>query len=140
MIHEQTWLDTLLQAVVPLLITALTGLLAWLGKKGATLIEKLAQKSHTGEYAAWYATAFNLAGIAVKFAETKYGPDSGTGEKKKAEAVSWLKARLVSLDPGILNTPNLDSLLNGLVDAAYNDLFVALRPLAPGQGAPVSTG
>lgn len=117
--------------LIPLILTGLTALLAWLSTAARNWISKVAASHDTGESSQFYSLAFNLAGMAVKYAETKFGADSAQGVKKKQEAANWLKQRLIAVDPTILaKTPNLDSLIDGLVDAAYHDVFEAVRPLA----------
>ena len=118
----------ILNSIIPVLLAGLTALLAWVSKNIKTWIAQKASEANTSESAAWYVTAMNLAGIAVKYAETKFGKDTATGEKKRAEAVSWLKARLYSIDPKMKIN---DSDLAAFVDAAYHDVFVAVSPLVP---------
>lgn len=120
------WWSGIVSWLVPMLITALITVSGFVSKFINT---KLAE-ARTSESGKWYGTAFNLAGIAVRAAETYFGPDTGTGVKKKEQARQWLKERLIAIDPSILTkTPNLDSLLSGFIDAAYHDAFVAIAPL-----------
>lgn len=133
-------LHLILNAAIPILVAGLTALLAWLSNNLKTWISQQASKANTAESAAWYATALNLAGIAVRFAESKFGPDTGNGAEKQKEASQWLKQRLIAIDPQIVDkTPNLDLLIDGFIGAAYHDAFVAVSPLATGPAAKPST-
>lgn len=116
----------LLNALIPMILTAVTGLMAWLSKAAKAWIEHLTAASKTNESGAFYALAFNLAGMAVKYAETKFGPDSAQGLKKRDEAVAWLKTRLLAIDPKMIIS---ETDLAAFVDAAYYDIFLAVSPL-----------
>lgn len=124
-------LHDIINSVIPIVIAGLTAILAWISKTVKSWLSKAAADSKTSESSKFYALAFNLAGMAVKLAETKFGPDSGTGMKKRQEAVDWLRARLQAVDPKIKIS---DNDLNGFVDAAYHDVFAAVSPLAGGAG------
>ena len=119
------WWDSLVVAIVPLLLGALTALSAYL----SSLVNGKIKEIKTKEYSQWYGMALNLAGIAVRYAETSFGPDTATGAKKKEIAVNWLMDRLKALDPKI--NEHIDrSQVAAFVDAAYHDAFTALSPLA----------
>ena len=128
------WWDTLAAAIVPLLIAALTALSAYL----SSFVNRKLKEAKTAEYSSWYGMALNLAGIAVRYAETSFGPDTQNGAKKKEAAINWLMARLKALDPKINEHIDREDVA-AFVDAAYHDVFVAVSPLAqpvlpkPGQ-------
>lgn len=130
----------ILNAALPMLLAGLTALLAWISKNAKNWIAQQASKANTAESAAWYATALSLAGVAVRYAESKYGPDTGKGIEKQKEAAEWLKQRLVAIDPDILlKTPNLNTLIDGFIGAAYQDAFELVSPLEISPAAKPST-
>lgn len=118
--------------IIATIMTALLGALTWLSKQASSFIKKKLEEVKTKENDKWYSMAFNLAGIAVKYAETKFGPDTATGQEKREEAIDWLMARLKAIDPNI-NSHIDRKEVAAFVDAAYHDIFTALSPLAPGQ-------
>lgn len=128
------WYATLIASIFPILLGALT----WLSGRISMFVATKLREAKTSEQGKWYSMAFVLAGMAVRAAETSFGPDTQTGAEKKAKAKAWLKDRLVAIDPTIVDkTPNLDSLIEGLVNAAYQDAFTALSPLVqPAQPKP----
>ena len=129
------WWSGLLATVLSAVAAALTALLAWLSNNAKTWIQQKASEQNTKESAAWYATAIYLAGIAVKFAYDKFGPDTEKAADLRKEAATFLKARLVAIDKDIIiKNPALDSLIDGLVSAAYTDIFKVVSPLASGPG------
>lgn len=127
------WWASMLAAIVPLLLGALTALSAYV----SSFVNRKIKEVKTSEYNQWYGMVLNLAGIAVRYAETNFGPDTGKGNDKKQLAIDWLMSRLKALDPKI--SEHIDrSQIAAFVDAAYHDVFVALRPLAgPAALAPV---
>ena len=88
-----------LNTVIPLILTGLTAFFAWVSKHLRTWIKQKASEANTKESAAWYGTALMLAGIAVRAAESKYGPDTDRGQEKADMAADWLKNRLLAIDP-----------------------------------------
>lgn len=120
------WYATIIASLFPLLLAALT----WLAGVASKFVASKLGEAKTSESGKWYAMAFSLAGIAVRAAETNFGADTGKGAQKKAQATQWLKERLTAMDPTILTkTPNLDALISGFIDAAYQDAFTAVVPL-----------
>ena len=121
------WYASIIAAIFPALMAALI----WLSARVSSFIATKLNEAKTSEQGKWYSMALGLAGLAVRMAETKYGPNTATGKEKKADAVNWLKERLAAVDPTFLSkNPNAESLIAGLVDAAYHDAFVAVSPLA----------
>jgi len=120
------WYASIIAAIFPALMAALI----WLSSRASQFIATKLAEVKTAEQGKWYAGAFILAGMAVRAAETQYGPDTAKGADKKTQAVQWLKDRLVAQDADFLKkNPNAESLVKGLVDAAYHDAFVAVAPL-----------
>lgn len=115
----------LVKSIVPITISALTALIAYV----SSYVNRKIKEAKTTEYNKWYGMVLNLAGIAVKAAETKFGPDTQTGIEKKQHAVNWLMTRLGALDPKI-DEHIKRSDIEAFVDAAYHDAFVAVAPLA----------
>lgn len=116
------------QGVVAMIVTALLAALTWLSHKAAEFFSKKIEDVRTSENTGWYAMAFSLAGIAVKYAETEYGPNTNEGEKKRELAINWLMDRLRALDPKIDSHIKRDDVA-AFIDAAYHDVFVAVSPL-----------
>ena len=120
------WYATIIAAIFP----ALMGALIWLsGRISQYVASKLAEVK-TAEAGKWYAGAFILAGMAVRAAESSFGPDTATGAAKKEKATQWLIDRLVAQDKDFIKkNPGFKDLVGGLIDAAYHDAFVAVAPL-----------
>lgn len=125
-------LHQILNTVLTLILSGLTAMVAWATPKIQTWIKQKASEANTKESNAWYGTALSLAGIAVRYAETKFGADTGTGMKKRQEAFDWFKARLLAIDPKMKID---DAALYGFIDAAYHSVFVALSPLGTGAAS-----
>lgn len=123
-----------LNSVVPAILTALAAFVAWVSKHLKTWIVQKASEANTKESAAWYGTALMLAGIAVRAAEAKYGPDTDRGQEKADMAADWLKNRLLAIDPKLKIK---DSDIRGFVHAAYAEAFGLVTPLVSG---PKSSG
>lgn len=125
------WWSGLLATVLSAAATGLTALLAWLSNNAKKWVQQKASEANTKESAAWYATALYLAGIAVRFAYDKYGPETAKAHELRKEAARFLKDRLIAIDKDIvLKNPQLDSLIDGFVRAAYTDFFKVVSPLA----------
>lgn len=69
--------------VMPVAVSAVVAGLGWLGKQAFTLLGKKIKESDTkvDDY---------LAGIAVKWAEDQYGPDTQQGSEKREAAIAWM--------------------------------------------------
>lgn len=118
------------------LVAGLTAILAWVTNNIKTFFAQKASEANTKESAAWYKTALFAAGMAVRYAESKFGPDTAKGQEKQKEAAGWLKERLVAIDPSIktkMAAGEFDKLVDGLVGAAYHDAFEAVSPLGGSQ-------
>ena len=127
------WWSGLLATVLAAVAAGLTALITWMSNNVKTWIQQKASEQNTKESAAWYATALYLAGIAVRYAHDKYGPDTSKGDELRREAAKFLKERLVAIDKDIIvKNPSIDSLIDGFVRAAYTEAFKAVSPLAPG--------
>lgn len=125
------WWSGLLATVLSAAAAGLTALLAWLSNNAKNWVKQKASEANTKESAAWYATALYLAGIAVRFAYDKYGPETAKAEELRKEAARFLKDRLIAIDKDIvLKNPQLDSLIDGFVRAAYTDVFKVVSPLS----------
>lgn len=134
--QEPAPVNQLLSAVLAAIIAGATALLGWVSKNIKTWVAQKASEANTKESAAWYGTAFMLAGIAVRFAETKFGPDSGSGKEKKRAAVEWLSDRVRAIDKTFFEkTPNADRMIESFIDAAYAEAFNIVSPLAKTPGS-----
>lgn len=130
------WWSGLLSTILAAVLAGLTALITWMSNNAKKWIQQKASEQNTKESAAWYATALYLAGIAVKFAYDKYGPDTSKASDLRREASNFLKARLIAIDKEILmKNPNLDSLIDGFISAAYTDVFKVVSPLASAPGS-----
>lgn len=108
----------LLKASAPIIAAALAALIGFLIK---LVVEKIRSSSNTN--------LLMLAGVAVQYAETHFGPDTDTGKSKEALAIDFLLSRIKGLDRGVATQ---------FVQAAYQAIFVGIAPLVPPQ-APVAT-
>lgn len=69
------------------------------------------------------ATILMLAGVAVRFAETQFGPNTGTGAEKQKVAVDFLCQQIKGLNRTVAEQ---------FVKAAYQAVFANLAPLETG--------
>lgn len=121
-IPEGKWYSGILAGILSLILGGMT----WLSANASRLVNSKLTEVKTKEANAWYSMALNLAGIAVRYAETQFGADTATGAKKRELAVDWLMARMKSIDPkGTIDRANVAA----FVDAAYHDAFNAVAPL-----------
>lgn len=124
------WYAQIIATIFATIFPALMGALIWLSSRISQFVSTKLADVKTAEQGKWYSAAFLLAGMAVRAAETQFGPDTAKGEEKKRKASQWLIDRLVAQDPNFLKkNPNAQDLVNGLIDAAYHDAFVAVAPL-----------
>jgi len=114
---KQQIVDMIVTQVAPIVIAGLAAVLGWLGKKSGDLITNLVKNSRTqrDDY---------YAGIAVKFAEDKFGPDTQKGREKLIEAAMMIN----KLSNGRIPLDKAETLAR----AAYVDFVNALKPLKNG--------
>jgi hypothetical protein len=113
------WLNNALvqQALVwalPIVLPFILGGIVWLLKQGIELLGKKIKESDTkvDDY---------LLGVAVKFAEDKFGPDSGKGAEKLALACEYAE----EVTQGKIKA----EVLEPMVRAKYVEIFGALSGL-----------
>lgn len=97
---------------IPIVLPFILGGIVWLLKKGIDLLGAKVKESETkvDDY---------LLGVAVKFAEDKFGP--GKGEEKLAEACDYIE----EVTKGRLKSETIEPMLR----AKYQEIFGALKPL-----------
>lgn len=109
--------------VMPVAVSAIVAGLGWLGKQAFTLLGKKIKESDTkvDDY---------LSGIAVKWAEDQYGPNTEKGLEKREAAIEYL----------MKNSKNKLTYeqAEALVRASYQSVFGNLGELKNGQ-APLPT-
>ncbi|NCB27320.1 MAG: hypothetical protein EOM62_17990 [Bacteroidia bacterium] len=102
---------------IPVVLPFILGGIVWLLKKGIDLLAAKIKESETkvDDY---------LLGVAVKFAEDKFGPDTGTGPEKLSEACDYIE----EVTKGKLKADTIEP----LVRAKYVEIFGALSKLKNG--------
>jgi hypothetical protein len=98
-------------ALIPVVLPFLVGGIGWLIIAGISLLTAKIKESDTkvDDY---------LLGIAVKFAEDKFGPDTGKGEEKLHEACDWIE----EVTKGRIKSEAIEP----LVRAKYVEIFGVL--------------
>ena len=99
---------------IPLVLPFILGGIVWLLKKGIDLLGAKVKESETkvDDY---------LLGVAVKYAEDKFGPDTGSGAAKLDAACAYIE----QVSQGRLKA----SVMRPMLMAKYQDLFGALSGL-----------
>lgn len=100
--------------LVPIVLPFILGGIVWLLKKGIDLLGAKVKESQTkvDDY---------ILGVAVKFAEDKFGPDTGTGEEK-------LHAACLYVEQATNGRIKHEDILP-MVRAKYQDIFGAIGKL-----------
>lgn len=101
------------------LLTA--GLVALIGFAIKYVVERIRSSNN--------ATMLMLAGVAVRYAETHFGPNTGTGLQKQQVAVDFLVQQIKGLNRSVAEQ---------FVKAAYQAVFTSISPLE--TGAAISSG
>lgn len=116
------WLNNVLvqQALtwaLPIVLPFILGAIVWLLKKGIALLAAKVEESQTkvDDY---------LLGVAVKFAEDKFGPDTGTGREKLEAACEYVE----EVTKGRIKA----DVLEPMIRAKYVEIFGALAKLKNG--------
>lgn len=122
MINWQSLYSVLGEALGPIVTSAIVTLIAFIIKY---VIEKTKATNN--------AAIITLAGTAVRYVETHFGPDTGTGIQKEQQAVDFLCSKFKWL-------PRDEAMK--FIKAAYQAIFTNIAPLEPGAatslGAPLA--
>lgn len=102
----------LIEGLAPLLTA---GLVALIGFATKYFVERIRSSNN--------ATILMLAGVAVRYAETKFGPDTGRGREKEQIAVDFLVKQIKGLNRQVAEN---------FVKAAYSAAFTNIAPLGAG--------
>lgn len=105
--------NDILQALSPVIAAGIVALIGFIIKY---FVEKIRSSNN--------ATILMLAGVAVRYAETQLGPDTGTGLAKQNAAVDFLCKQIKGLDRAVATN---------FVKAAYHAVFQDIAPLSPGK-------
>lgn len=105
-------ITSIIQAFAPIIAA---GIIALIGFSVKYVVERIRSVNN--------ATVQMLAGVAVRFVETQFGPDTNTGKAKEAAAVDFLMQRIRGLDRTVATQ---------FVQAAYQAIFTNLSPLDQG--------
>ena len=99
---------------IPVVMPFILGAIVWLLKKGIDLLGAKVKESTTkvDDY---------LLGVAVKYAEDKFGPDTGTGQAKLDAACAYIE----QVSQGRLKA----DVMRPMLMAKYQELFGALGGL-----------
>lgn len=113
------WLNNALtqqaiQWLIPIVLPFILGGIVWLLKKGIDLLGAKVKESETkvDDY---------LLGVAVKYAEDHFGPDTAKGKEKLQLACEYVE----QVSKGKLKA----DVIEPMVMAKYQDLFGAISPL-----------
>ena len=103
-----------IQWLIPIVMPFILGGIVWLLKKGIDLLGAKVKESETkvDDY---------LLGVAVKYAEDHFGPDSGNGQAKLDLACQYIE----TISKGRLKA----SVMRPMLQAKYQELFGALSGL-----------